>query len=263
MNQALWVAKTGLEAQELSMGMIANNLANANTVGHKLARPVFESLLYQTVRQPGGQTSADSTLPTGLMLGTGVKTVATQMDFKEGPVIQTGQQLDVMIEGRGFIGVTMPDGTIAYTRDGQLQLDSTGKIVTSSGYPLSSSITLPQQMLPGSLTISSDGSVSAIVAGNVAPTSIGSIELTDFINPAGLQPVGQNLYIETVSSGNPQSGTAGLNGFGSLRQGALEGSNVNVVEELVGLIETQRAYEMNSKAIAAIDQMMQYVSERL
>ena len=263
MNQALWVAKTGLDAQQYSMNAITNNLANANTVGYKQSRPVFESLLYQTVRQPGGQSSEDSSLPTGLMLGTGVRTVATQKIFTEGSVMQTNNDLDVMVKGRGFLQVLMPDGSLGYTRDGQLHPDSTGQLVTSSGYPLAAGITLPDKVEMGSITIGSDGSVSAVVSGDTAPTQLGTLDLADFINPAGLQPIGENLYIETASSGAPQTGTPGSNGLGSLLQGALEGSNVNVVEELVGLIETQRAYEMNSKAVSAIDNMMQYTDQVL
>ncbi len=261
MNQALWVAKTGLDAQQFSMNSITNNLANVNTVGYKKGRAVFESLLYQNVKQAGSQSSEDATLPSGLTQGTGVKTVATQKDFSQGNVIQTNNPLDVMVEGRGFFQVLTPDGNVAYTRDGEFQVSSDGQIVTANGNALASSITVPSGV--ANVSIGSDGTVSALGAGDVAPSQIGTIELSDFINPAGLQPIGGNLYLETAASGSPQSGAAGSNGLGSLRQGSLESSNVNVVEELVGLIETQRAYEMNSKAISAIDNMMQYSDQVL
>lgn len=263
MEQSLWVAKTGLDAQQFAMRAITNNLANVNTVGFKRDRPSFESLMYQTERQPGGQSSEDSNLPTGLMLGTGVRTVAMQKNFSQGGVIQSDRQLDVMVEGRGFLQVLLPDGTIGYTRDGQLHPNADGELVTSSGYKLSSSITLPQSAELGSITIGSDGTVTAMESGKSSPSDLGKLELADFINPSGLQPIGENLYTETVSSGSPQTGSPGSNGLGTIRQNALEGSNVNVVEELVGLIETQRAYEMNSKAISAIDNMMQYTDQVL
>ena len=260
MNQALWIAKTGLDAQEYSVKTITNNISNVNTNGFKRGRAVFESLLYQTVRQPGGQTSEASAMPTGLMLGTGVRTVSTEKIFTEGGVVQTDNDLDVMIQGRGFYQVNMPDGSPGYTRDGHFHPDSEGKMVTANGYELSSSITLPQGT--ANVTIGSDGIVTATTATS-SSTEIGRLELADFMNPAGLQPVGQNLYVETSASGSAQTGTAGSNGFGTIRQGALEGSNVNIVEELVSLIETQRAYEMNSKAISAIDSMMQYADQVL
>ena len=261
MNQALWVAKTGLDAQQYSMNAITNNLANVNTVGYKRNRAVFESLLYQVQRQPGSQSSENSALPSGLVEGTGVKTVATQKNFSQGAVLQTENQLDVMVNGRGFFQVELPDGSIGYTRDGQFQVNSEGLLVTANGYPLASSITLPQGVT--SVSIGSDGNVGATTAGEVAPTQVGTIELADFINPAGLQAIGGNIYLETAASGSPQTGTAGSNGLGIINQGALESSNVNIVEELVSLIETQRAYEMNSKAISAIDNMMQYSDQVL
>lgn len=261
MNQALWVAKTGLDAQQFSMNAITNNLANVNTVGYKKGRAVFESLLYQNVKQAGSQSSEDSSMPSGLSQGTGVKTVATQKDFSQGNVIQTNNSLDLMVEGRGFFQVLMPDGNVAYTRDGELQVNSEGQVVTANGYSLASAITVPAGA--SSLSVGSDGVVSALSNGEVTASQIGTIELSDFINPAGLQPIGGNLYLETSASGSPQSGAAGSNGLGSIRQGSLESSNVNVVEELVGLIETQRAYEMNSKAISAIDNMMQYSDQVL
>lgn len=261
MNQALWVAKTGLDAQEFAVRSITNNIANVNTNGFKRDRPVFETLLYQTVRQPGGQTSENSAMPTGLMLGTGTKTVATEKIFTVGGVIQTDNQFDMMVEGRGFFQVNLPDGNIAYTRDGHFRPDNEGKFVNASGYELAEMIILPEGTT--TVTVGSDGIVTASTATDVKPIEIGKIELADFINPAGLQPIGQNLFIETAASGTPQLSLPGSNGLGTIRQGALEGSNVNVVEELVGLIEAQRAYEMNSKAISAVDSMMQYADQVL
>lgn len=257
----MWIAKTGLEAQQTRMSVISNNLANVNTTGFKRGRAVFADLLYQNVRQPGGQTSQDTQLPSGLQLGTGVRTVATQKTFTQGSLVQTSNNLDVAIQGRGFFQILMPDGSIAYTRDGSFQTDAQGQVVTSSGYQLQPSITVPANTQ--SITIGTDGTVSATIAGNTAPTNIGNIQLSDFINPTGLQPVGDNLFKETAASGTPQTGTPGLTGLGTLVQAALESSNVNVVEELVNMIETQRAYEMNSKAISTADQMMQFVTNQL
>jgi len=260
-SQSMWIAKTGLEAQQTRMSVVSNNLANVNTTGFKRGRAVFADLLYQNVRQPGGQTSQDTQLPSGLQLGTGVRTVATQKTFTQGSLVQTSNNLDVAIQGRGFFQILMPDGSIAYTRDGSFQTDAQGQVVTSSGYQLQPSITVPANTQ--SITIGTDGTVSATIAGNTAPTNIGNIQLSDFINPTGLQPVGDNLFKETAASGTPQTGTPGLTGLGTLVQAALESSNVNVVEELVNMIETQRAYEMNSKAISTADQMMQFVTNQL
>ena len=261
MEPALWTAKTGLDAQQTRMAVVANNLANVSTTGFKRGRAVFEDLLYQTVRQPGAQSSQSSQLPSGLVLGTGVRMVATEKVFTQGNITPTGRSLDVAIQGRGFFQVLLPDGGAAYTRDGTFQIDSQGRLVTSSGYELQPGITFPQAV--ESLTIGSDGTVSVVEAGNSEPTQVGSLQLTDFINPTGLQPIGENLFKETAASGAPQTGTPGLTGLGSIAQSALESSNVNVVEELVNMIETQRAYEMNSKAIATVDQMLQYVSNNL
>ncbi len=261
MIPALWTAKTGLDAQQTRMSVVSNNLANVNTMGFKRDRAVFEDLLYQNVRQVGAQSSQETQLPSGLLLGTGVRTVATEKLHTQGNIIQTESSLDMAIQGRGFLQILLPDGTIAYTRDGSFQLNSEGQIVTSSGYSLQPDITVPENTL--SITIGSDGVVSALVAGNIDPTELGNIELADFINPTGLQAIGQNLYRETAASGAPQTGTPGLTGLGTLVQGAVESSNVNVVEELVNMIETQRAYEMNSKAISTTDQMLQYVSQNL
>ena len=261
MNKALWVAKTGLEAQQTRMGVISNNLANVNTTGFKRDRAVFEDLLYQNVRQVGAQSSQDTRLPSGLQLGTGVRTVATEKIHTLGNIVQTGNSLDVAIQGRGFFQVLKPDGNIGYSRDGSFKMDETGQLVTSSGYVVQPAITIPNNST--SVTIGSDGVVSALTPGSPSPTQLGSIQLADFINPGGLQAVGQNLFDETASSGSPSTGTPGLNGLGTVIQGALETSNVNVVEELVNMIETQRAYEMNSKAIQTTDRMLQFVTNNL
>jgi len=261
MNSALWVAKTGLDAQQTRMTVIANNMANVNTTGYKQSRPVFEDLLYQNVRQAGGQSSQDTILPSGLMLGTGVRTVATEKLFTQGNLQQTDNALDVAIQGRGFFQVLRPDGSLGYSRDGSFQVDNNGQLVTSNGYLVQPAITLPADAL--SITIGSDGVISALQPGQTAPTQVGNLQLADFINPSGLQPVGENLFLETAASGSPQVGNPDLNGIGSVIQGSLESSNVNVVEEMVGMIEAQRAYEMNSKAISTVDQMLQYVSNNL
>ncbi len=261
MEPALWVAKTGLDAQNTRMQVIAHNLANVNTTGFKRDRASFEDLLYQTVRQPGAASSQNSELPSGLMLGTGVRIVATEKNFGQGSIEQTENPLDVAIQGRGFFQVLMPDGSISYSRDGSFEMDSEGQLVTSEGYLVEPAITIPEDTL--SLTVGSDGTVSALVAGESTPQQIGTIELADFVNPLGLQPIGQNLFKETVSSGTAQTGTPGTDGMGTLVQGSLESSNVNVVEELVNMIETQRAYEMNSKAISTVDQMLGFVTQTL
>ncbi len=261
MNPALWTAKTGLEAQQMRMGTISNNLANVNTTGFKRDRAVFQDLLYQNVRQPGAQSSQDTVLPSGLMLGTGVHTVATEKLHTQGNLVQTSNVLDVAIQGRGFFQVLRPDGAISYSRDGSFQMDAQGQLVTSSGHPIQPAITLPTNAL--SISIGTDGTVSALLPGNTSPTQVGALQLADFINPSGLQPMGENQFLETASSGSPQVGNPGLTGLGSVMQGMLETSNVNVVEELVNMIETQRAYEMNSKAISTNDQMLQYINNNL
>lgn len=259
--ESLWVAKTGLDAQQTRMTVVSNNLANVNTTGFKKGRAIFEDLLYQNVSQAGGATSQDTEKPTGLSLGTGVRVVATEKTFDQGSTVNTGNPFDVMISGRGFFQVLMPDGTLAYTRDGSFKVDSEGRMVTASGYEVQPSITVPSGVT--SVTISPDGLIQAKITGQVDPVTLGTLQLADFINPAGLRPRGQNLLIETTASGTPQVGNPNLEGRGDLVQGALEGSNVNVVEELVGMIETQRAYEMNSKAIAVSDQMLQYLNNNL
>ncbi|MBN8280750.1 MAG: flagellar basal-body rod protein FlgG [Gammaproteobacteria bacterium] len=259
--EALWVAKTGLDAQQTRMSVVSNNLANVNTTGFKRGRAVFEDLLYQNVVQAGGATSQNTESPTGLATGTGVRVVATEKTFTQGSAQQTGNALDVLIQGRGFFQVLQPDGTLAYTRDGSFKIDSEGRLVNASGYEIQPSVTIPADAQ--SITIGLDGTIQATLAGTTTPTSLGTLQLADFINPAGLQPKGQNLYMETAASGSPQVANPGLQGLGTLEQGSLEGSNVNVVEELVSMIETQRAYEMNSKAIATSDQMLQYLNNNL
>jgi len=259
--ESLWVAKTGLEAQQTRMQVVSQNLANVNTTGYKRQRAMFEDLLYQNVVQSGGATSQQTQAPTGLNLGTGVHVVATDHQFAQGNLITTGNQFDLAIQGRGFFEILLPDGTQAYTRDGTFQINSDGALVTSSGYAVQPAITIP----PGAqaVTIGTDGSVSALLPGQANAAQVGTLQLTDFVNPAGLQSRGQNMYRETVSSGPPQPGTPGLNGLGTIGQGSLETSNVNVVEELVSMIETQRAYEMNSRAIETADQMLQHLTNSL
>ena len=257
MNQALWIAKTGLEAQQTRMSVVSNNLANVNTTGFKRSNAIFQDLLYQNVRQSGGQTSQDTQLPSGLMLGTGTRVAATEKMYSQGNIVQSKNPLDLAVQGRGFFQVLMPDGTLAYTRDGSFQMDSQGQLVTSTGYQVQPAISIPDGAQ--SVTIGNDGTVSVTVAGQSAPTQVGTLQLADFVNPAGLQPMGENLLLETASSGSPQTGTPGLNGLGTTLQGSLETSNVNVVEELVNMIETQRAYEMNSKAIEATDSMLKFI----
>ncbi|UJJ57618.1 MULTISPECIES: flagellar basal-body rod protein FlgG [Rhodanobacter] len=260
MFSSLWVAKTGLDAQQTRMDVISNNLANANTTGYKSARASFQDLVYQNLRQPGGQTTEQTQAPSGLMLGTGVRVAGSEKLFTQGNIEQTGNSLDVAVQGRGFLQVTMPDGSIAYTRDGSLHMDQNGQIVTANGYAIDPAISVPANAQ--SITIGSDGTVSVSVPGQAATQQIGTVQLADFINPAGLQPNGDNLYLETASSGSPQIGQPGLNGLGTLAQGALESSNVNVVEQMVNMIETQRTYEMNSKAVSAADSMLQFLTNK-
>ena len=259
MIRSLWIAKTGLEAQQIQMDVIANNLANVSTNGFKRARAVFEDLLYQTLRQPGAQSSQQTQLPSGLQIGTGVRPVATERIFTQGNLQQTGNTRDVAIQGNGFFQVLLPDGTTAYTRDGAFQSDSQGQLVTSSGFPVQPAITIPPNAL--SITIARDGTVSVMVPGAATPTQVGSMQLVSFVNPVGLQSFGENLYLQTASSGTPNPNTPGTNGLGLLNQGYVETSNVNVVEELVNMIQTQRAYEINSKAIQTSDQMLQKLAQ--
>lgn len=259
MIRSLWISKTGLDAEQTQLDVISNNLANVSTDGFKRSRAVFQDLVYQTLRQPGAQSSQQTLLPSGLQLGTGVRPVATEKIFTQGNLEQTGNPLDVAIEGNGFFQVLLPDGSTAYTRDGSFQVDNQGQLVTASGYPVQPAVTIPPNTL--SITIARDGTVSVVQPGSTNPTQVGSLQLAGFINPAGLQSMGQNLYLETAASGTPSSNAPGSNGLGELNAGYVETSNVNVVEELVNMIQTQRAYEINSKAIQTSDQMLQRLSQ--
>lgn len=259
MIRSLWIAKTGLDAQQTQMDTIANNLANVSTSGFKRSRAVFEDLLYQNMRQPGAQSSQQNNLPSGLQIGTGVRTVATERIHTQGNPQLTSNSKDVMVNGSGFFQVLLPDGTQAYTRDGSFQTDQNGQLVTSSGFVIQPAITIPANA--ESITVGRDGTVSVKLPNTVAPTQIGSLQLATFINPAGLESRGENLYLETGASGNPNLNVPGTNGAGVLMQGYVESSNVNVVEEMVNMIQTQRAYEINSKAITTSDQMLQKLSQ--
>ena len=259
MMNSLWIAKTGMTAQQTQLDVISHNLSNVSTTGFKRNNAVFEDLIYQNLRQVGSQTTEENQLPTGLHLGLGVRTVATSRNFTQGSLQQSNNSLDVAINGNGFFEVQLPDGTIGYTRDGSFQLDSQGRMVTSGGLPVANGITVPQGAT--SISISESGVVSATLAGNPQPQQLGQLAMSSFINAAGLQPVGQNMYKESAASGPPQQGQPGTNGLGVMRQGFLETSNVNVVEELVTMIQTQRAYEMNSKAIQTSDQMLAKLSQ--
>ncbi len=261
MHSALYVSKTGLSAQDTALTTISNNLANVGTVGYKRDDAVFQDLLYQVKREPGALTSQDSQLPSGLQLGTGVRVVGTTKQFTQGSLEVTEQALDIAVNGRGMFQILLPDGTTAYTRDGQFQINSDGQVVTANGHPLEPAITVPENT--SLLTIGEDGVVTAAVSGETAVTQLGQIDTVDFINPQGLKAIGNNLFRETEASGAPQVGTPGLNGLGVLNQGMLEQSNVDVVEELVDMITTQRAYEMNSKVVSTADQMLQFISQNL
>jgi flagellar basal-body rod protein FlgG len=259
MTRSLFIAKTGLDAQQMQLDVISNNLANVGTSGFKKSRAVFEDLVYQTLRQPGAQSTQQTQLPTGLQIGTGVQPVASERIFTQGNLTQTGNQLDVAVNGQGFLQVSLPDGTTAYTRDGSLHQDAQGALVTSSGYPISPAITIPSNAQ--TVTIGADGTVTVTQQGQAAATTVGTMQLANFINPSGLEAKGENLYVETAASGTPTTNTPGSNGLGTLKQGYVETSNVNVVEELVNMIQTQRAYEINSKAISTSDQMLQRLSQ--
>jgi flagellar basal-body rod protein FlgG len=259
MIRSLWIAKTGLDAQQTQMDVISNNLSNVNTNGFKKSRAVFEDLLYQTLRQPGAQSSQQTQIPSGLQIGTGVHPVAAERIYTQGNLQQTGNNLDVAINGAGFFQVLMPDGTTAYTRDGSFQTNNQGQLVTSSGYPVQPAITIPVNAT--SVTIGNDGTVSITQQGVANAVQIGSLQLASFINPTGLQSQGENLFVETGSSGTASTNVPGTNGVGTLNQGYVETSNVDVVEEMVMMIETQRAYEMNSKAITTSDQMLQSLTQ--
>ncbi|MCW5604396.1 MAG: flagellar basal-body rod protein FlgG [Burkholderiales bacterium] len=259
MIRSLWIAKTGLEAQQFNVDVISNNLANVSTNAFKRQRPIFEDLLYQTLRQPGAQSSQQTQFPTGLQVGTGVTPVATVRIFTNGNLQQTGNSLDLAINGRGFFQILMPDGSTAYTRDGAFQLDSQGQVVNPSGYALQPALTIPADAL--SITVGADGTVSVTQPGSPTPTQIGNIQLADFVNPAGLQSRGENLFLETASSGPPTVNDPGGNGLGVLNQGYVETSNVSVTEELVNLITAQRAFEINSRAVQTSDQMLQRLTQ--
>jgi flagellar basal-body rod protein FlgG len=261
MNLALWAAKTGLDAQNTRMAIISNNLANINTTGFKAGRAAFQDLMYQNIRQVGAQSTQNTQYSTGLTLGTGVRIVGTSKDYTQGSVTQTNGNLDLSISGRGFLQITQPDGTIAYTRDGAFSLDNQGNVVTAAGYPLQPAINIPAGTQ--TVTVGNDGVVTITTATNTKGTQVGQIQLADFINEEGLQPIGNNMVVESAASGSPQVGTAGTNGLGTLQQGSLETSNVNSVTELVSMIECQRSYEMNSKAISTTDQMLQYLTTNL
>jgi len=260
-NAALHVARTGLDAQQERMRVIANNLANVNTTGFKRDRATFETLAYQNVTTPGAPSSADNKYATGLAFGSGVAITGTAKLDTQGTLASTGNALDVAIQGNGFLQVQRTDGTIGYTRDGNLALSPEGKLVTGDGMPLVPDITIPQGAT--AITIGQDGTVSAQLQGQTATSEIGKIELASFTNPAGLQAIGNNLLVETAASGTPQVGEPGTDGRGTITQGSLEGSNVDVVQELVDMIETQRAYEVNSKMIKSTDEMLQYVNQQL
>ncbi len=254
MIRSLWIARTGLDAQQTQLDVISNNLANVSTNGFKRGRAVFEDLLYQTLRQPGAQSSQQTQIPSGLQLGTGVRPVSTARIFTQGNIQKTDGTLDMAVQGNGFFQILLPDGTTGYTRDGAFQKDNQGQIVTSDGYPLQPNITIPADAL--TVTIGTDGTVSITQAGSSATTQIGNVQLATFINPGGLQSMGQNLFLETAASGTPTPNTPGTNGAGIVNQGYVETSNVNVAEELVTMIQTQRAYELNSKVVSTSDSML-------
>ena len=261
MDASMWVAKTGLDAQQTRLNVISNNLANVNTTGFKRDRAMFEDLLYQNIRQAGGQTSLTTQAPTGLMQGTGTRIIATEKSHAQGNMINTQNALDIAINGEGFFQITQADGTTAYSRDGSFKLSSTGQLVTSTGQPLAPAIVIPANA--SSITIGEDGIVSVELFAGGGAQQLGQIQTARFINPPGLTPLGGNLYKETVASGAPQLLNPGTQAAGTLRQGMLESSNVNVVEEMVNMIETQRAYEINSKAISAADGMLRFLNNNL
>ena len=254
MIRSLWIARTGLDAQQTQLDVIANNLANVGTNGFKRSRAVFEDLLYQTIRQPGAQNTQQNRIGSGLQIGAGVRPVATEKIHTQGTMQQTGNALDMGIQGNGFFQVALPDGTTGYTRNGAFQLDAQGQMITPSGYPLEPAIIIPEDAL--SITIGKDGTVSVLQPGAAAPVVVGNIQLATFVNPGGLSSIGENLYLETASSGAATPNDPGTNGAGVINQQYVEASNVNVAEELVSMIATQRAYELNSKAVQTSDQML-------
>jgi flagellar basal-body rod protein FlgG len=259
MIRSLWIAKSGMEGQQTKLDSIANNLANAATNGYKRGGVVFEDLMYQNLRSPGAASSDQSQLPTGLQVGLGVRVAAASRNFSQGALQQTSSRFDLAIQGNGFFQIQMPDGSTAYTRDGSFQVDANGQLVTNAGYPVLPGITVPANAT--SFDVGRDGTVTVTIPGQVAPQGLGQIALASFINPAGLESRGGNLFGETAASGTPAVAAPASGANGSLQQGFVEGSNVNVVEELVSMIATQRAYELNSKAIQTSDQMLQKLGQ--
>jgi flagellar basal-body rod protein FlgG len=259
MIRSLWIAKTGMEGQQTKLDAISNNLANVGTNGYKRGGVVFEDLMYQNLRQTGAADGGQAVLPTGLQVGLGTRVAASTRNFAQGGLQQSSSDFDLAIKGQGFFQITLPDGSTGYTRDGSFQVDATGQLVTSAGHVLQPGISIPGNAQK--VTVAPDGTVNVTVPGQPTPQAVGQIQLASFVNPAGLDPRGGNLYAESASSGAPQAGAPGANGLGSLQQGMVEGSNVNVVEELVAMIATQRAYELNSKAISTSDQMLQKLSQ--
>jgi flagellar basal-body rod protein FlgG len=259
MIRSLWIAKTGMEGQQTKLDTISNNLANVGTNGFKRGGVVFDDLMYQNLRPAGAASAEQTTLPTGLQVGLGTRVAASTRNFGQGALQQSASNLDVAIKGNGFFQVQLPDGSTAYTRDGSFQLDAAGQIVTAAGYTVQPGIAIPANA--SNVTIGQDGTVSALLPGQATPQALGQIQTASFVNPAGLDPRGGNLYGETAASGTPQAGAPGTGALGALQQGFVEGSNVNVVEELVAMIATQRAYELNSKAITTSDQMLQRLGQ--
>lgn len=259
MIRSLWTGTTGMQGQQINIDVIANNLANVSTTGFKKSKADFQDLLYQTMKVPGSQTSADTESPTGIMIGLGVKPAAVTKIFTQGDLIQTDNELDVAIEGTGFLQVEMPDGTTSYTRAGALKRDSNGRITTSDGYPILPALTVPDGARQ--ISISETGILSAIIGADTTSTEIGNLELATFTNNGGLSAIGKNLFQETSASGTATTGTPGSDGLGTLMQNYLEGSNVNIVEEMANMITTQRAYEINSKTIQTSDEMMQTTNQ--
>jgi len=259
MMRSLWTSKTGMESQQTQLDAIAHNLANASTNGYKRSQVVFEDLMYQNLRQAGANSTEQTTLPTGLQVGLGARAVANVRSFTQGNLQQSSNPLDLAVQGGGFFEIQMPDGTNGYTRDGSFQVNAQGQLVTNNGYLVNPGITIPSNAQ--SVTVGTDGTVSVLLPGQALPQSVGQIQLASFVNPAGLEPKGQNLFAETAASGTPNTAAPGTSGLGTLKQGFLETSNVNVVEELIGMIQTQRAYELNSKAIQTSDQMLQKLGQ--
>ena len=255
MIRSLWSAATGMQAQTMNIDVISNNLANVATTGFKKSRADFQDLLYQTLRSPGVASSADTQVPTGIQVGTGVRPAAVQKMFTQGEFVHTQNELDMAIEGEGFFQVIQPNGETAYSRSGSFKLDNEGRVVTSDGFAMEPELTIPADSL--AISVGIDGTVSVLPAGENQPTEIGNIELAQFVNPAGLRSIGRNLFMPSAASGDATTGTPGAEAFGNIAQGYLESSNVSVVDEMVNMIVAQRAYETNSKTIQASDEMLQ------